>query len=129
MDSCITQLEVQGPSRTCDESQEEKRHICLGGVYVLDIYIYGPENGLVTRLVIVMSINDMEKAWPEYGVTRYIVPASRPSCIGWHIRKATLVQFALPRKVDIRLHGRKFKRPWREAGPSNRLDDEVDSDQ
>jgi len=25
IDSCITQLKAQGPSRTCDESEEEKK--------------------------------------------------------------------------------------------------------
>jgi len=32
------------------------------------------------------------------------------------------------RKVDVRLPGREFKLPWREAGPPNHHDDNVDSD-
>ena len=36
----------------------------------------------------------------------------------------------LPRQMDIRLSRKQeFKLPWRKAGPSNHLDDKVDSDQ
>ena len=34
-----------------------------------------------------------------------------------------------PRTVDVRLPEREFKLPWREAGPPNHHDDNVDSDQ
>jgi len=30
IDSCITQLEAQGPSRTCDESKEDEEKVCCG---------------------------------------------------------------------------------------------------
>ena len=30
IDSCITQLKAQGPSRTCNESQEEEEEVCGG---------------------------------------------------------------------------------------------------
>ena len=30
IDSCITQLKAQGPSRTCNESKEEEKNITLG---------------------------------------------------------------------------------------------------
>ena len=35
IDSCITQLKAQGPSRTCNESKEEEgvRHLTRRGVY------------------------------------------------------------------------------------------------
>ena len=28
IDSCITQLKAQGPSRTCNESKEEEEEVC-----------------------------------------------------------------------------------------------------
>ena len=31
IDSCITQLKAQGPSRTCNESKEEEKHLWDGG--------------------------------------------------------------------------------------------------
>ena len=31
IDSCITQLKAQGPSRTCNESQEEEEVLLLAG--------------------------------------------------------------------------------------------------
>jgi len=31
IDSCITQITAQGPSRTCNESKEEEDHLCMKG--------------------------------------------------------------------------------------------------
>jgi len=34
IDSCITQLKAQGPSRTCNESNKEEREKDLAGVHI-----------------------------------------------------------------------------------------------
>ena len=45
IDSCITQLKAQGPSRTCNESKEEEKTLCVGGsrmncrVNVLSLFV------------------------------------------------------------------------------------------
>ena len=35
-DSCITQLEAQGPSRTCKESEEKEKEVCRAGMAVAE---------------------------------------------------------------------------------------------
>jgi len=42
LDSCITQLKAQGPSRTCDESKEEEKQLPSGGERCLPRPAHGP---------------------------------------------------------------------------------------
>ena len=42
IDSCITQLKAQGPSRTCNESEEQEAHwrlVCRDGGGVLFLFL------------------------------------------------------------------------------------------
>ena len=44
IDSCITQLKAQGPSRTCNESKEEEEGNCLyrvPGEVMVDVRVVG----------------------------------------------------------------------------------------
>jgi len=45
IDSCITQLKVQGPSRTCNVSKEEEEKKCTW----LTVVIFPPSTCVVTR--------------------------------------------------------------------------------
>ena len=41
IDACIPQLQVQGPSRTCDESKKEEEEVCLFRMLSLDVAVLG----------------------------------------------------------------------------------------
>ena len=42
IESCITQLKAQGPSKTCNESKAEKQHSCPHRDFGPDMCIMGP---------------------------------------------------------------------------------------
>ena len=102
IDSCITQLKAQGPSRTCNESKEEKKRNLAEHLHE-------------AHLLLLLGTEDE-------------VLLNRRGRLPNLFRK---VDVRLPEKGNSYSHGARpvHKLPWREAGPPNHHDDKVDSDQ